>query len=194
MKIEILEKANEWINNQEFDEEMVILKEGMIEHNYCYSLNWCKKSEINLNSENRTRWVGIGAILISKKGNDIEFKGSAPTIDWVKKFELKLRNLEEYWYVEIPFKNKWIDKFVEVFDSNINEIESKVLENKITLEERIETDNFLGETYKDLGFLYEGSDKEYVHNPSFINVVKKLNKFGIACKIEIKTKKATNTI
>ncbi|WP_417786001.1 hypothetical protein [Tenacibaculum sp.] len=194
MKIEILEKANKWINRQGFDEEMVVLEEGMIEHNYCYSLNWCKKSEINLDWEERTGWVGIGTILISKKGNNIEFKGSAPKVDWVKKFELKLRNLEEYWFVEIPFKNKWINKFAEVFDSSPNEIESKVLENKITLEERIDTDNFLGETYKDLGFLYEGSDKEYVYNPSFINIVKKLNEFGVNCKVEIITKKATYNV
>lgn len=83
MITEIIEKANHWINNQNFEQEMIVLEDGIEEHNHCFLLCWCKKSEKELNWEQRASWVGIGRLLISKDGNTAEFEGSSPRVDWV---------------------------------------------------------------------------------------------------------------
>ncbi len=171
MKTQIIEKANYWINNKvEFKDEMIVLEEGMEEHNYCFSLLWCKKSERDLIWEQRTEWVGIGRILISKDGKTAEFEGSAPGVDWVHYFELKLQGLEDYWYLEIPYAKENMLKLKSAFRCSTQELLKMVNENhKIILTEIKEwCDDF----------------------PKFDDIADDLNNSGINCQIEIKTRKA----
>ena len=174
MKTEIIDKANHWINNERgFEEEMIVLENEMKEHDHCYSLLWCKKSERNLNWEQRTSWVGAGRLLISKDGKVAEFEGSAPGVDWIFHFENKLQNLESYWNLEIPYSKENISKLKSILKCSTPELLKKVNENdKITLTE-----------------LKEWND----HYTELNEITNDLNNVGINCQLEIKTrKKAAN--
>ena len=195
---EVLSRANKYLDSiykvEKNNYPLCGLRESIIEHKFCYSISWCLKSEKYMSPVKKTKFIGSGDILLSKEGNHIEFTGSSPSVDWIKKFELKIRNLEEYWSVQIPFENKWFNEFVEIFDVSPNTIQDMVIENKIILEEKIDTEDFLGITYRDLGFFDDESANEYVYNPSFIDIVKKLNKLGINCNVQIINKRKNNNI
>jgi len=97
MNIKLYDKANYWLNNAfGFEEEMIVLKDSNKEHKHCYSSSWCKLSEMNLPRSERTQWIGIGKLMISKNGERAELQGSFPGIDWVYHFENKLLNHEYY--------------------------------------------------------------------------------------------------
>ena len=123
MNSKIIEKANYWINNNcEFEEEMIVLEKSIKEYNHCFSLSWCKKSEENLNRNRRTIFVGAGRLLISKDGEIAEFEGSAPGVDWIHHFENKLLNLEDYWYLEIPYSKNNISKLKSILNRSTPEL------------------------------------------------------------------------
>ena len=176
MNPEIIKKANYWINNAcGFEEEMIVLKKGMQEHNHCFSLKWCKKSEENLTWNQRTAWAGTGRLLISKNGEIAEFEGSAPEVDWIHHFENKLRNLEDYWNLEIPFSKVNISKLKSILSRSTPELLKMVnSDGKIILSEfKAWNDN-----YTEL----EG-------------IATDLNNAGINCELEIKTRKtAANNV
>jgi hypothetical protein len=170
MNPEIIKKANYWINNAcGFEEEMVVLKKGMEEHNHCFSLSWCKKSEENLNWKQRTAWVGARRLLISKNGEIAELEGSAPGVDWIHHFENKLQNLEDYWNLEIHYSKDNISKLKSILNRSTPELLKMVnSDGKIALTEfKSWNDN-----YTEL----EG-------------IAIDLKNAGINCKLDIKTRK-----
>ncbi|WP_196888323.1 hypothetical protein [Aureivirga sp. CE67] len=168
-------------------EQLCGLREGVMEYDYCYTIPKILTKDKYVSSVKRTTWIGTGSLLVSKITDDIELTGSAP-VDWVRKFELKIRGLDEYWYVEIPFDKRKLYKFTEIFDLSEVEVFEKVTNHKIILEEPINTDRFLGETYYDMGFLDEKSKTEYLINPSFMEIINKCNAAGIKCKLKILNK------
>ncbi|WCO00224.1 hypothetical protein [Psychroserpens ponticola] len=169
MITEIIEKASHWINNQNFEQEMIVLEEGIEKHNHCFLLSWCKKSEKELNWEQKTSWVGIGRILISKDGNTAEFEGSSPGVDWVHHFELKLQNLEDYWSLEIPYSKGNISKLKSILNRSTPELLKMVNNNEkiILTESKAWCDNY--------------TELEEIAN--------NLNNVGIHCELEVKTRK-----
>ncbi len=174
MKTKIIEQANHWINNETgFEDEMLVLENGMEEHDHCYSLLWFKKSERDLNWEQRTTYLGAGRLLISKDGKVSEFEGSAPGIDWIYHFENKLQDLESYWCLEIPYSRKNITKLKSVLKCSTTALLKKVNENnKITLTE-----------------LKEWND----HYTELDEITNDLNNVGIDCLLKVKReKKSTN--
>ena len=173
MKTEIIEKANYWINNEmEFQDEMIVLEEGMEEHKLCFSLLWCKKSERDLTWEQRTTRVGVGRLLISKDGKTAEFEGSSPGVNWIHHFELKLQGLEDYWYLEIPYAKENMSKLKSAFKCSTQELLGMVNENhKIILTET--------KAWCD-------------HFPEFKEIAYDLNNSGINCQIEVRTRKITS--
>ncbi len=114
MDKEIIDKLVKRVN-QYFDHDYKTKKRSyelcadinyLKEHKYSYSIEWCLKNEINITRSKRTLFAGGGPVMVSKISDNIEMAGSAPTIDFVKEFELKIRGLEGYWNLEIEF-----DKF-----------------------------------------------------------------------------------
>ncbi|WP_405207141.1 hypothetical protein [Aquimarina sp. LLG6339-5] len=151
------------------------LRESIREHKLCYSINWCPKSEKYLSRVKRTGWVGAGALMVSKLYDRFEMMGSAPGVDWIHFFELDIQDLEEYFYLEIPYKKENILKLKSVIKCSTNEL--------------------LQMTNNQQKIIY--TEKKYwnSHFPEFQEISDDLNEQGINCKVEIKTrKKATNTI
>ena len=151
------------------------LRESIREYKLCYSINWCLKSEKYLSRVKRTGWVGSGALMVSKLYDKFEMMGSAPGIDWINFFELDVQDLEEYFYLEIPYKKENILKLKSVIKCSTNEL--------------------LQMTNNEQRIIY--TEKKYwnSHFPEFQEIADDLNQQGIDCQVEIKTrKKATNTI
>jgi len=171
-KPEIVQKANYWINNQDFDQEMIVLEEFVEEHNHCFSLLWCVKSQEHLIWGEKSSWCGLGRILISKDGEFAEFEGSSPHIDWIHHFELKIRSLEAYFYLEIPFEKK-----------NISKLKSAI---------KCSTKELLNMVDKNDKIVFTESKSWCDHFPKFYKIVKDLNISGIDCKIEVKTRQKSN--
>lgn len=174
MKTEIIEKANYWINHQEFEEEMIVLTEGIEEHNHCFSLLWCIKKEKHLDWKQRTNWIGSGRLLISKDGKIAEFEGSAPFVDWIHHFELKIQNLEDYWFLEIPYRKK-----------DISKLKSAI---KCSTKELMELVN------KDGKIIFDESKTWNDHFPKFKEIADDLNRSGINCQVEIRQRTATTPL
>lgn len=107
---ELLRKATEWLNTRQFEEEMVALDEDIQEYDHCYALLWCVKSEQHLPWSHRTEFTGGGRLLISKDGLVVDMAGSAPDVDWIHHFNLKLFGLEDFWYLEIPYTKNHLSK------------------------------------------------------------------------------------
>ncbi|WP_269235727.1 hypothetical protein [Flavobacterium flavigenum] len=171
MKTQIIEKANYWINQQDFEEEMIVLTEGIEEHKYCFSLLWCKEKEKHLDWNQRTNWIGVGRLLISKDGKIAEFEGSAPFVDWIHHFELKIQNIEEYWLLEIPYRKK-----------DISKLKSAI---KCPTKELMELVN------KDDKIIFDESKAWNNHFPKFKEIADDLNRSGINCQVEIRQRTAT---
>ena len=172
MKVDIIEKANYWINNQDFENEMIVLNDGATEYAHCFALFWCQKNEIHLNREQRKSWIGIGRLLISKDGELAEFEGSAPFIDWIHHFELRIQNLEDYWFLEIPYSRKNIAKLKSAIKCSTKELLELVDKND--------------------KIIFNESKAWNSHFPKFIEIANDLNKAGISCEIEIRQRTATN--
>ncbi len=170
MNTEIIEKANYWINNASgFEDEMIVLEEGIEEHNHCFSLFWCKKSEKKLTWNKRTSWVGAGRLLISKDGEIAEFEGSAPGVDWIHHFELKLQNLEDYWNLEIPYSKGKISELKSILKCSTPELLKLVNnDNKIIFTE--------SKAWND-------------HYTELDVIANDLNNAGINCELKVKTRK-----
>ncbi|ARN71141.1 hypothetical protein BST91_05495 [Nonlabens tegetincola] len=170
MNSKIIEKANYWINNNcEFEEEMIVLEKSIKEYNHCFSLSWCKKSEENLNRNRRTIFVGAGRLLISKDGEIAEFEGSAPGVDWIHHFENKLLNLEDHWYLEIPYSKNNISKLKSILNRSTPELLKMInSDGKIILSElKSWNDNYT----------------------KLEEIATDLNNAGINCELEIQTRK-----
>ena len=168
-KSEIVVKANVWINQRIPEFEMVVLGDTLIEHKHCYSFSWCKKSEENLHWRNRTVWVGAGLLLGSKNGDIFDFAGSSPGVDWIYLFELQVQGLEEYWYLEIPFKKEYISKLKAAIKCSTMELLKMVDENQ--------------------NIIYTEPKAWNDHFPRFQEIADDLNRSGVACEIQIKTRK-----
>ncbi len=157
----------------EIKEEIIVVEDTIIEHQHCYSMAWCKKSEIELNWNQKTLWVGSGRLLISKDGEIVDLEGSAPGVDWIHHFELKMFGLEDFWILEIPYSKENISKLKSILKQSTPELLKLVNDkNVITFtESKAWNDN-----YTKLAGLSDD-----------------LNQVGIECQLEIKTrKKAAN--
>jgi len=112
---EITNKANNHFN-EEFQNgltsyKLTALPKTIEEHEYSYSVYWCLENEAHLPSNKRTIFAGGGALMISKISDHIEMGGSSPDIDFIKNFELKIRDLEGYWVLEIEYLKSKISTF-----------------------------------------------------------------------------------
>ncbi len=167
-KPEILKEAIRWINNgNEFEKEMNVLEHSMVEHKHCYSFSWCVKGEENIIPKEPI--VGIGRLLISKDGKFKEFEGSTPFVDWIHHFELKIQNLEDYWYLEIPYKKEYISKLKVAINCSTSELLKMVNPNgKIIFEESKAWNN---------------------HFPTFYQIADDLHESGVDCQVEIRIRK-----
>ncbi len=162
-------------NSKNFDYLFCGLRESIREHKLCYSIGWCRKSEKYLSTVKRTVRVGVGELMVSKNHNKFQMMGSSPGVDWIHFFELDIQDLEEYFYLEIPYKKENISKLKTVIKCS-----TKELMQMTNTEQKI---------------IY--TEKKYwnSHFPEFQKIADDLNERGIDCKVEIKTrKKATNTI
>ncbi len=106
--------------------EFCATKEYLKEHEYCYSVGWCLKNEINIHPSKRTLFAGAGPIMVSKISEDIEMSGSSPSIDFIKKFEFKIRGLEAYWNLEIEFDKTKLSSLKTLLNLNTPELMKKV--------------------------------------------------------------------
>ena len=134
-RIEIFERANIFLNSLNYEEEMISIIDSLEEHEFCYSIGWCEKKELNINPENRRIYVGAGRVLVSKINDLVEYSGSAPYVDWVHEFELKIQNLEEYTIIEFFYSPKKISSIKTLLKLNTPELINKVnKESKIIIE------------------------------------------------------------
>lgn len=147
------------------------LKETINEHKLCYTINWCIKSQKYLSNVKRGGWVGAGPLMISKTFDKFEMMGSSPGVDWIYLFELKAQNLEEYFYLEIPFENKNISILKSAIKCTTNELLNMVNDHK--------------------KIIYTQSKSWCDHFPIFKNIADILNNSGINCQIEIKIRRKT---
>jgi len=134
-KIKVFERANVFLNSLNHEEEMVSIIDSIKEYKLCYSISWCEKTQLNINPEKRNVYVGAGRVLVSKKNDLVEHAGSAPFVDWVHQFELKVQNLEEYWVLEIVFSKRKISSIKTLLNLNTPDLLKRVNKNsKIILE------------------------------------------------------------
>ncbi|MFK7971412.1 MAG: hypothetical protein AB8F95_13665 [Bacteroidia bacterium] len=103
-KDEVFERANRFLNKEGFKEEMIAINTSLKEYDLCYSLDWCEKKQLSLPPSERKIYLGAGRVLVSKINDMVSLEGSAPSIDWIRRFELEIQDLEEYWVVEIAFE------------------------------------------------------------------------------------------
>ncbi|MDY8135423.1 hypothetical protein [Aquimarina sp. 2201CG5-10] len=145
------------------------LRESIREHKLCYSIDWCPKSEKHLSKVKRTGWVGAGALMVSKLYDRFEMMGSAPGVDWIHFFELEVQDLEEYFYLEVPFQKENILKLKSVIKCSTKELLKMIND--------------------DQKIIY--TEKKYwnSHFPEFQEIADGLNEKEIDCKVEIKTRK-----
>ncbi len=151
------------------------LGETIREHKLCYSIHWCQKSEKHMSRTKKAGWVGAGALMLSKVSDKFEMMGSSPGVDWIHLFELDIQGLEEYFHLEIPYEKENISRLKSAIKCSTNE-----LLNMVDSQEKI---------------IYTESKSWCDHFPEFQEIADDLNKYGIDCQVEVKTrKKATNNI
>lgn len=128
-KIKLLARVNDYFATQyqtnSSPYELVGLIETIQEHNLCYTMQWCQKSDIYLSPVKRGGWVGTGPMMISKTTEHMEQMGSSPGVDWIHLFELKIQNQEEYFSLEIPFTENYkahLLKILELTEEQMNEL------------------------------------------------------------------------
>ncbi|MCR9248857.1 MAG: hypothetical protein NXI20_00480 [bacterium] len=167
----IIEKGNNWINNLYSNEDIVLLENGMKEYTFCYAFLWCKRSEINLTWEKRATWLGVGRLLVSKDGKTCELEGSNPSIDWVHHFELKVQELEEYWYLEIPYSKENISKLKAIL--------------------KVSTPGLLKMLNEDKKIIYTAIKDWMGHFPDFYEIAFDLKKAGVEVLFEVKQRSIT---
>ncbi len=144
------------------------LRETIKEHKLCYLISWCMRSEKYTSRLKKALVIGTGPLMISKKSEKFQFMGSSPMIDWIYLFELEIQNLEEYFYLEIPYEKKNISKLKAGLKCSTPELLKMLDENKkITFSEPKAWNS---------------------HLPDFSDIARDLNQSGIACQVEIKTR------
>ncbi len=176
---EVLLKTNEYFElehkTQKKPRLLCGLRESIKEHKLCYSIDWCIKTEKYLSRVKRTGWVGVGELMVSKLYDKFQRMGSSPGIDWIHFFELDVQDLEEYFYLEIPYEKENILKLKSVIKCSTNE-----LVQMVNSEQKI---------------IYTEPKIWNSHFPEFQEIADELNKVGIECLVETKTrKKATNNV
>lgn len=166
MTPDLLQKANQWINQRPFQQKMMVLPDSIREHQHCYSFSWCAVAQKDLPWAQRSIWVGSGRLLISKDGSMADFEGSAPGIDWVHKFELKLQGLEDYWYLEIAYHKQYLGKLKTALHCSTPEL--------------------LQQLTADQTIVRTESKRWNNYQPSFQRLVNDLRDFGIPHLLEIR--------
>ena len=106
--------------------EFCATKNYLKEHDYCYTVGWCLKNEIDIHPSKRTLFAGAGPIMVSKISEDIEMSGSSPKINFVKKFEFRIRGLEPYWNLKIEFDKTKLSALKTLLHQNTPELLKKV--------------------------------------------------------------------
>ncbi|WP_075341948.1 hypothetical protein [Tenacibaculum agarivorans] len=144
------------------------LRETIKEHKLCYSISWCQKKDKYISPAKRSGWVGVGPLMISKNFDLFQRMGSAIGPDWIYLFELDIQNLEEYFYVEVPYQKQNTALLKSVLQCTEEELLDKIDDNEniIFSESKAWIDNYA----------------------SFQSIVDKLNAEGISCKVQIKTR------
>ena len=144
------------------------LRETIKEHKLCYSISWCMRSEKYTSRMKKALVIGAGPLMISKKSEKFDFMGSSPMTDWIYLFELEIQNLEEYFYLEIPYEKKNISKLKAALKCSTPELLKMVDENKKITFSKPKAWNS--------------------HLPDFSDIAKDLTESGIDCQVEIKTR------
>ncbi|MBA6157047.1 hypothetical protein H3Z83_11010 [Tenacibaculum sp. S7007] len=163
----ILLKSDEYFE-EEYNEKRLNflfcgLRETIQEHTLCYTIGWCKKSD---KYAYKSGWVGAGPLMISKTFDKFEIMGSSPMVDWLYLFELDVQNLEEYFYMEIPFEKR-----------NLLKLKSVI---------KCSTEELLGKVNEKGKIIYTQSKKWCDHYPDFQYMADELIEKGINCIIEIR--------
>ena len=108
IKRQIEARANQYLNSDNRSENQCALIESITEHEYSYSLGWCLASEKYISPVKRTMFGGGGPLYVSKISDAIDMGYYDPYEDSLVNFELKIRNLEGYWCLEIEYNKKHI--------------------------------------------------------------------------------------
>lgn len=154
--------------SKEMNELFCGLRETVVEHELCYTISWCRKPN---KFKPKTGWVGAGPLMVSKISEKFELMGSSPGVDWIRLFELDVQDLEEYFYLEIPYKKENILKLKTIINCNTKELLDNVnKENKI---------------------IYTQSKIWCDYRPEFQDIADNLNELGINCSVEIRIRKKT---
>ena len=133
IKRQIEVRANQYLNSVNDSEMQCALIETITEHEYSYSLGWCLASEKYISPVKRTRFAGGGPLYVSKISDAIEMAPSyiddeeSPTVS----FELKIRNLEGYWCLEIEYQKKHISPLKYLLQLSTAELLNKKNEQGI---------------------------------------------------------------
>jgi len=167
-KKEVYERANEFLNNSIYEEEMISIISSIMEHNLCYSINWCEKKELNLPPSKRKIRAGAGRVFVSKINDMVDYAGSSPFIDWVRYFELKIQGLEEYLIIEIIYKKEKMSALKTLLECNTPQLLRKIND--------------------DSKIIIEGRDYELERLKGY------LDNAEIESEIQLKTRKNNNTL
>ena len=168
---DVLQKADEYFEKiYESKEESFLfcgLRETIRENDFCFTLDWCIKSEKYISSVKRTKLAGGGPLMISKITDDIQMAGSAPGIDWINEFELQIRGLEAYWCLVIQYDKSQIAPLKTLLQLSTPGLLQLVNQNSLI---QIEKE------------IYELKDLE-----------NNLKKAGVDCKLELRERQKPST-
>lgn len=147
--------------SKEMTELFCGLRETVVEHELCYTISWCRKSD---KYKPISGWTGAGPLMVSKISDKFELMGSSPGVDWIRLFELDIQGLEEYFYAEVVYKEECLFKL-----KNILQCSSEELLSKVNNEGRI---------------VFTQSKMWCDYRPEFQNIIDALNDVGINCNVE----------
>ena len=147
---------------------MNVISNTIKEHDYCFSFDWCLKGDENIKKD-WDYFLGYGRLMISKDGKKKALGITSPGINYIYHFELEIQNLEECWYLEIPYHKRIISKIKAALNCSTTQLLEMINNEKkiILTESKAWCDN-----YSDL-----------------FKIEKDLNTSGVECKIEVKVRK-----
>ena len=128
---DLIEKANKFLRNNFKNENIEVKEDSVEERDFCYIFNWGEIGQVP------HKKVGVGFLYVSKDGEHIELGSTSPFFDSLKEFELKVKGLEEYWYLEIPYSEVIKDSFQKVFQKKTEDMLSKIENGKLKDKEKL---------------------------------------------------------
>lgn len=137
----LIQKSNQWLKNiyermlkvSEMAEFQIVLDYTLVEYKYSYTVITSLEHEKDLPLEKQSIMIGTGRLMINKSGQYIQFEGSAPYIDFHRRFEMRMQGIQEYYCLEIPFEKKFVGRLKTIFECTTPELLQMVKDTKIAL-------------------------------------------------------------